>query len=440
MKATLKEDKGLYRELTLEVEGAEVKRALDEIYQYLSHTATLPGFRKGKIPRKILRKRFGDTIKEHVAKVILDNYLEKALEEKGVKPIADVFLTEVKINEEKPSATVVVRFEVPPQIELKDLEEITVEVPKLEFSQEQVENYINQLREQNAQWNPVDREIRKGDLVEVEYEITDTESGEKERGETSAVIGDGLFRKEIEEALEGKKAGEEIELKELPIYDQEGKEVGKVNIKLKIKGVKEKVLPELNDEFAKKLNLGETWEEARKKIEEQLKEQFERSKEQQKLEKLLLKLVEVHKFDIPESLVRRESDILFERRLQELSAYGINPNQVDREKLLNEILPTAVFNVASRLLLDRLADKLNIEVGEEEVNREIEKLAKAYNISPQELKKSLQDRGLIEMIKADLRRNKALEEASKRVKFVEVEPKEEKKGGKKDENKEGENH
>ena len=362
------------------------------------------------------------------------------MEEKGVKPIADVFLTEVKINEEKPSATVVVRFEIPPQIELKDLEEITVEVPKLEFSQEQVENYINQLREQNAQWNPVDREIRKGDLVEVEYEITDTESGEKERGETSAVIGDGLFRKEIEEALEGKKAGEEIELKELPIYDQEGKEVGKVNIKLKIKGVKEKVLPELNDEFAKKLNLGETWEEARKKIEEQLKEQFERSKEQQKLEKLLLKLVEVHKFDIPESLVRRESDILFERRLQELSAYGINPNQVDREKLLNEILPTAVFNVASRLLLDRLADELNIEVGEEEVNREIEKLAKAYNISPQELKKSLQDRGLIEMIKADLRRNKALEEASKRVKFVEVEPKEEKKGGKKDENKEGENH
>ena len=351
MKATLKEDKGLYRELTLEVEGAEVKGALDEIYQQLSHTVSIPGFRKGKIPRKILRKRFASTVEKYVADKLLEKYLERVLEEKGVQPVANVYLTKVELDEEKPRAVIVVKFEVPPEIELKNLEEITVEVPKVEFSQEQVDNYINQLREQHAQWKTVDREIKEGDLVEVEYEITDTESWEKEKGETSAVIGEGLFRKEIEEALVGKKAGDEIELKGLPIYDQDGKEVGKVDIKLKVKAVKEKVLPELNDEFAKKLGLGETWEEARKKIEEQLREQFEKAKEQQKLEKLLVKLVEVHKFDIPESLVRKEADILLNRRLQELASLGINPHQVDRQKLLNEVIPTAVFNVASRLLL-----------------------------------------------------------------------------------------
>jgi len=438
MKATLKEDKGLYRELTLEVEGAEVKGALDEIYQQLSHTVSIPGFRKGKIPRKILRKRFASTVEKYVADKLLEKYLERVLEEKGVKPVADIYLTKVELDEEKPRAVIVVKFEVPPEIELKNLEEITVEVPKVEFSQEQVDNYINQLREQHAQWKTVDREIKEGDLVEVEYEITDTESGEKEKGETSAVIGEGLFRKEIEEALVGKKAGDEIELKGLPIYDQDGKEVGKVDIKLKVKAVKEKVLPELNDEFAKKLGLGETWEEARKKIEEQLKEQFEKAKEQQKLEKLLVKLVEVHKFDIPESLVRKEADILLNRRLQELASLGINPHQVDRQKLLNEVIPTAVFNVASRLLLDRLADEFNVEVTQEEIEQEIENLAKAYNVAPEELKKSLQEQGLIEVVKADLRRNKALKEAAKRVKFVEVEPKEEKEEGK-GETKEGEN-
>ena len=206
MKATLKEDKGLYRELTLEVEGAEVKGALDEIYQQLSHTVSIPGFRKGKIPRKILRKRFASTVEKYVADKLLEKYLERVLEEKGVKPVADVYLTKVELDEEKPRAVIVVKFEVPPEIELKNLEEITVEVPKVEFSPEQVDNYINQLREQHAQWKTVDREIKEGDLVEVEYEITDTESGEKEKGETSAVIGEGLFRKEIEEALVGKKA------------------------------------------------------------------------------------------------------------------------------------------------------------------------------------------------------------------------------------------
>ncbi len=431
MKATLKEDKGLYRQLTIEVEGPEVKNILDEVYTYLSHTARVPGFRPGRVPRKVLRKRFKETIEGTVANRLLEKYLNKALEEVGAKPVADVFLTEVQIDEDTPRAVVVVKFEVPPEIELKNLEEITVEVPKVEFSQEQVENYINQLREQNAEWKPVDREIKEGDLVEVEYEITEVESGETEKGETAAVIGEGLFRKEIEEALKGKKAGDEIELKELPIYDQEGKEVGKVNIKLKIKAVKEKVLPELNDEFAKKLGLGETWEEAKKKIEEQLKEQTEQSKENLRLEKLLTKLVEVHKFDIPETLVRREIDNLMAQRLNQLQAMGINPKQVNQQQLLNEIVPVAVFNVASRLILDKLADKLGIEVSEEEVKEEIQKLAKNFNVPAEELEKSLKEQGLLEVIKADLRRNKALREAAKKVKFVEVEPSQEE--GKKEE-------
>jgi trigger factor len=443
MKVNLKEDKGLYRELTLEVEGSEVQKALDEIYQYLSYTANIPGFRKGKIPRKILRKRFKNFIEEQVATKILNEKLEEALKEVNAKPVADVYLTDVKLDEETPKVVIVVKFEVPPEFEVKNPEEITVEIPKTEFSEEQVERYIEDLRNQNAEWKEVDREIKEGDLVEVEYEITDVESGETEKGETSAVIGEGLFRKEIEEALKGKKAGDEIELKELPIYDQEGKEIGKVNIKLKVKAVKEKILPELNDEFAKKLGLGETWEEARKKIEEQLRASFEKAKEDLKKEKLVQKLVEEHKFDIPESLVRREVQILIDQRVKQLQAMGINPKQIDQQQLFNELLPIAVFNVASRLILDKYADKLGIEVSDEEVEKELENLAKAYNVPLEELKLYAKQRGLYETIKADLKRNKALEELAKKVKFVEVEPKEEQKeekpseGENKEENKEG---
>jgi trigger factor len=443
MKVNLKEDKGLYRELTLEVEGNEVQKVLDDVYQYLSYTANIPGFRKGKIPRKILRKRFKNFIEEQVASKILNEKLDEALKEAGVKPVADVYLTDVKLDEETPKVVIVVKFEVPPEFEVKNPEEITVEIPRTEFSEEQVERYIEDLRNQNAEWKEVDREIKEDDLVEVEYEITDVESGETEKGETAAVIGEGLFRKEIEEALKGKKAGDEIELKELPIYDQEGKEIGKVNIKLKIKAVKEKVLPELNDEFAKKLGLGETWEEARKKIEEQLREGFEKAKEDLKKEKLLQKLVEEHKIEIPETLVRREVQALADQRVKQLQAMGINPKQINQQQLINGLLPVAVFNVASRLILDKYADKLGVEVSDEEVERELENLAKVYNVNPDELRAYAKQQGLYETIRADLRRNKTLEELAKKVKFVEVEPKDERKeekpseGENKEENKEG---
>ncbi|NPA14027.1 MAG: trigger factor [Aquificae bacterium] len=429
METKLTKDKGLYRKLEITLEGNEVAQYLDEIYDYLAHSANIPGFRKGKVPRRVLRKRFKETIERHVANRILEKHLNEALEKEGVKPVADVYLQEVNIDEETPKAVVIVLFEVPPEFEVKNPEEITVEVPKVEFDPKQVENYINQLREQHAQWQTVDREIKEGDLVEVEYEVEDTQSGEKDKGETAGVIGEGVFRKEIEEALKGKKAGDEISLQELPLYDKEGKEIGKVNIRLKVKAVKEKVLPELNDEFAKKLNLGETWEEAKKKIEEQLKEQFERSKEAQKRELLLGKLIEEHKIEVPETLVRRELDQLVEQRVRELQAYGLKPNQINIQQLVNDLTPVAVFNVATRLILDKYAEKFNIEVSDEEVMQELENVAKLSGVDKNALIQQLKENGAyeatLEGIKAELRRRKALEELLKKVKFVEVEPKQE---------------
>jgi trigger factor len=165
----------------------------------------------------------------------------------------------------------------------------------------------------------------------------------------------------------------------------------------------------------------------KKKIEEQLREQFERSVEALKRDRLLAKLVEEHKIEVPETLVRRELDNLIKVRLNELQQLGIDPKQVNQQQLVQELLPVAVFNVASRLILDKYADKLGVEVTDEEVEKELEKLAQLYNVSPQEFKAVAQQQGLIESIKADLRRTKALDELAKKVKFVEVEPKEEEK-------------
>jgi trigger factor len=436
MKVQLKDDRGLYKELTLEFEKGEFADALEEVYSYLSRTANLPGFRKGKIPKKVLKKRLKNEVSRLLADAVLRKYLQKALEEAGVKPVADAFLTEINFPEDESALTLKLKFEIAPEFEPKKPEEIVVEIPKTEFSPEQVENYLKQLREQHAVWKEVERPIGEGDLVEVEYEISELEGGQKEKGETAAIIGQGLFRKEIEEALKGKKAGDEIELKELPIYDQEGKEIGKVNIRLKIKAVKEKELPELNDDFAKRLGLGETWEEAKEKIEKQLREQFERSVEALKRERLVAKLVEEHKIQVPETLVRRELSNLINARLSELQRLGVKPSEVNQQQLAQELLPTAVFNVTSRLILDRYADLFGIEVSDEEVKEELKKLAQIYGVPADQFELVARQQGIWDSVKADLRRTKALDELAKRVNFKEVEPNQNKEnpaeGGNKD--------
>jgi trigger factor len=414
---------GLFRKLIISCEGDKIKKTLEEIYTYLSQTANIPGFRKGRIPKKLLRKRFKGTIENVLINEILNEILPKILEEKKITPVADVLVDKVEIEEDKNNETKIIfeiRFEVPPKIEVKNPEEIEVKIPKREFNKEEaLKRAIEQIREQNAQWVSKDGVVEKGDLVEIEYEIVAKDKNEKESGKTMAVIGEGVLRKEIEEALINKKKGEIIELKDIPLKDVEGRDLGKADIKVKILEIKKKEVPEFNEELVKKLGLGETLEEAKEKIAKELEESFKREVEEEKKQRILNELVAAHKFTIPQTLVGRELKILVDNRLEELRrAYNISPQQVNIEELSKELLPLAVFSVASRLILDEYAKKFNIEVSEEEINQEIEKLAKLYNVPAEELKKEFEEKGLIEGLKQEIRRAKTLEELTKKVKIV----------------------
>lgn len=424
MKVKTEEREGLFRALTVEIEGATVEDALNEIYRYLQENVQLQGFRKGTAPLWLIKAKYKDYIEEEVGKKVANKTLQEAIEKSELKPVADIYLEKVELEEKTPKVTYTVSFEVPPEFELKDVEGIEVEVPKLEFSEELVQNRIEQLREEHAIWEPVeDREIKDGDLVTIDYEvqeIKDSEEGEKVSGETSGIIGQKMFREELDRALIGKKPGEEVELEDLPIYDQEGKEIGRVNIKAKVKEVKEKVLPELDDDFAKELGY-DNWDEAKKEIENKVKEDFERMKQAVIEDAVASKLLSIHEIELPKTLINRELSFLIERRVKELQQFGIDTRYLDYRSLAQEFLPQAQSNIKLRYILEKYAQEKGLEATQEDIEEQFEELAKQMGTTKEEVKDYFERENLMEVVKTDALRKKALKDIVSKVKIKEVE-------------------
>ncbi|MDW8066611.1 MAG: trigger factor [Aquificaceae bacterium] len=425
MKVSVESREGLFRALNVQIEGDIVKSALDEVYNYLKEHAEVEGFRKGKAPLWIIRAKFKDYIQEEVGKRVANVTLASAIQESGLKPVADIYLEKVQLEELSQRLNYTISFEVPPEFELQNLDSLEVEIKKVEFSEDMVKERIEELREEHAIWEPVDREVREGDLVVVDYRVEDMESGETTDGETSGIIGSKTFREEIEKALLGKKEGDSFVLEELTLYDTEGKPAGKARVEIRVKSVKEKILPEVNDEFAKELGLGETWNEAEERIREEIKANLENIRRGMIMDAVALKLVQMHQFDVPKTLLQRELSHLVQIRARELSAWGIDPKYLDYKSMAQELLPQAVLNIKLRFILDKYASQKGIQVGEEEISRKIEELAKAYGKSTEDMREYLQGENLIPVLQEDLRREKALEDIISRVSVKEIEEKKE---------------
>lgn len=427
MKISVEDRQGLFKSLKVEVEGDIVRSALDEVYNYLKQNAEVEGFRRGKAPLWVIKAKFKEYIQEEVGKKVANATLAGAIQESGLKPVADIYLESVHLEEPSQKLSYSVSFEVPPEFELENLEGLEVKIGKVEFSDELVKRRIEEIREEHAIWEPVEREAREGDLVVVDYRVEETESGEHTEGETSGVIGTKTFREEIERELVGKKEGDSFVLEDLTLYDTEGKPAGKARVEITIKSIKEKVLPELNDDFAKELGYGETWAEAEEKIREEVRASIENMKKAMIADAVAIKLVQMHQFDVPQTLLQRELSHLVERRVRELSQWGIDPKYLDYKAIAQELTPQAVFNIKLRFILDKYAVQKNIEVSTEELQQRIEGLAQAYERTPEEMREFLQRENLLPVLEEDIKREKALEDIVSKAVVKETEEKKEEK-------------
>ncbi|WP_340081981.1 trigger factor [Terribacillus sp. FSL K6-0262] len=405
--------------LTITLSPEELDTALDQAFQKVVKQVQVPGFRKGRVPRKIFEQRFGvESLYQDAIDIVLPQAYMNAVEETGIEPVAqpDVDLEQIEKGKELIfKATVTVK----PEVELGDYKGLEVEAEDTTVTDEDVEKEIEALR--NRQAELVVKEegtVEEGDTVVIDFEgFTDGEAFEGGKAENHSLeIGSGSFIPGFEEQLVGKEAGSESDIsvtfpEEYHAAELAGKEAV---FKVKIHEIKAKELPELDDEFAKDVDEEvESLDALREKTKNRLQEEKTNAAENNKREQLINQATDNAKVDIPEAMVDTELDRMvreFEQRLQmqgmTLEMYQQFSGQ-DEAALREQMKEDAGKRVKTNLTLEAIAKAENVEVTDEDVDAELEKMAEMYQTDKEQLTAMLG--GNTDAIKDDLKFQKAID-------------------------------
>ena len=406
------------RELELEIPAENVTKATEKVARDLARVARVPGFRPGKAPVTLIRRRFAEDIQGEVLQSLVPEYIEKALEEKKLIPITRPSVDKVDFKEGEPLRFRAV-FEVLPEFELGDYKNLAIHVDAIETGDAQVDKTIEDIRERAATFVPVEgRAAKDGDYVLIKLSGIPVGGGEPVQADNIMChIGAEETLESFTENLRGASSGETKQFRsQYPDDYPDQKLAGKAyDYTVEVQGIKEKKLPELNDEFAKDA-AGEkgafsTVEEMRKLISKDLEVAKEDQQKTQAREKLLEALVKQHDFPVPEALVEHQMNVRLERSVRALTAQGVDPRAVniDWVALRNHQRERAVDDVKAELLIDRVAEAEKIDATDEEVEKEIQALAEHSGESATALRARLTKQGVLDRMKSKLRSDKTIE-------------------------------
>ena len=409
------------REIEMEIPADVAQKATEKVARDFAKVARIPGFRPGKAPIPLIRRRFADDIQTEVLQSLVPEYLTKALDEKKLAPITRPEVDKVEFKEGEPLKFRAV-FEVLPEFELGDYKNLDVKVDAVEAGDAQVDKAIEEMRDRAATFVPVEgRAAKDGDFLLIK--LKGTPKGENagdpvEADNIMCHIGAEETLESFTENLRGTNPGDSREFESTyPADYPDPKLAGKTfDFKIDVQGIKEKKLPELNDEFAKEV-AGEaggvtTLEEMRKKVRENLEAAKDAQQKSQARERILETLVKSHDFPVPEALVQHQMDVRLERTVRQLAAQGIDPRQVnvDWASMRARQHDRAVDDVKAELLIDRIASAEKIEVSEEEIDKEIAHLAEHHGgESAQALRARLTKQGALDNMKSQIRNNKTID-------------------------------
>jgi trigger factor len=406
------------REVELEIPAENVQKATEKVARDIARVARVPGFRPGKAPITLIRRRFAEDIQGEVVQSLVPEYLEKALDEKKMTPVTRPEVEQVQFKEGEPLKFRAV-FEVLPDFELGDYKNLQVSIDEIKIGDEQVEKTLEEMRERGASYVPVEgRPAKDGDYVLLKLIGTPAGGGEPVQADNILChLGGEETLESFTENLRGANPGETKQFESrYPDDYPDQKLAGKTyNYSVDVQGIKEKKLPELNDEFAKDA-AGEqggvtTLEELRKKIRENLDAAREQEQTSQAREKILEQLVKQHDFPVPEALIEGQMDVRLERVVRSLAAQGVDPRavNVDWVSLRRKQRDNAINDVKAELLLDRIATAENIEATDEDVDKEFATLAERSGESVTALRARLTKQGALDRMKSKLRSDKVIE-------------------------------
>lgn len=405
------------REIELEIPAENVLKATEQVARDIARVARVPGFRPGKAPVTLIRRRFADDIQGEVVQSLVPEFLEKALDERKLVPVTRPEVDKVEFKEGEPLRFRAV-FEVMPEFELGDYKNLEVQVEAVEIGDAQVDKAIEEMRERAATFVPVEgRAAKDGDYALIKLMGTPVGGGEPVRADSTLChIGAEETLESFTENLRGALPGETKRFESrYPDSFPDPKLAGKTyDYSVEVLGVKKKKLPELTDEFAKDA-AGEEGVSAVAELRQKTREKLDAAKEQrqaaQAREKILDVLVKRHDFPVPEALVEHQMDVRLERVVRSLAAQGVDPRavNVDWVSLRRGQRERAVDDVKAEVLLDRIADAEKIEATDEDLEKEIATLAERSGESATALRARLTKQGALDRMKSKLRSDKTIE-------------------------------
>ncbi len=414
------------REISVEIPAEEVARETEVQIRRYQKSARLPGFRSGHVPPSIIRQRFGEGIKSDVAEALIPKYFRKEAEKQGLVPVSQPRVSDLHIHDGEP-LRFKASFEVLPEIPVEGYKELRADKPEISVSDEEVEQTLNNVREQHAAYANVEgRTLQEGDFAQASLQGKPKEEDGKPKDSADAdakpvhmddvliEIGGKNTVPEFTKNLTGASAGEERSFDVVYPEDSTDKRLaGKTFVyTVKVNGIKQKNLPELNDDFAKELGEFTSLDQVRKQIRENILAEKSHTAQREAKDKLVNELVKRNDFQVPESLVDRQIDLRLERGLRALAAQGMkveDMKKMDLPRLRAGQREQAVQDVKSSLLLERVADLEKIGVSDDELNQEIESLAKQSKQTPEAVRARLTQDGGLDRIRMRIRSEKTLD-------------------------------
>ncbi|MFY9790427.1 MAG: trigger factor [Candidatus Sulfotelmatobacter sp.] len=414
--------KDIKREISVEIPAAEVARETESQIQRYQKSARLPGFRAGHVPASIIRQRFGDGLKNDVIEALAPRYFRKEAEKQGLIPVSQPRITDLHFHEGEP-LRFKASFEVLPEIQVEGYKELRADKPDIAITDEEIEQALANVLEQRATYTDVEgRPLAQGDFAQASMDGRPKDGKDVKEASANPVHMDDVLIEiggkntvaEFTQNLTGASAGDERTFDVSYPEDIADKRLaGKTFIyTVKVNGIKQKSLPELNDEFAKELGEFTSLDQVRKQIRENMEAEKRHAAEHAAKDKLVADLVKRNDFEVPESLIDRQIDLRLERGLRALAAQGMKMEdlkKMDLPRLRAGQREQAVNDVKSSLLLERIADLEKIEVSDEEVNREIDSLAKQSKQTSEAVRARLTEDGGLDRIRMRIRSEKTLD-------------------------------
>ncbi len=423
------------REIQVEIPAADVARETETLIQKYQKLARIPGFRTGHAPASVIKQRFAEGIKSDVVDALVPRYFRKETEKLGLTPVSQPRVTDLHVHDGEPMRFKA-SFEVMPTIRVEDYKELRADKADTSVTDEEVEQSLKSLQEQRATFTTIEGSpLADGDFAQVSLDgkpkdaeagatpdSTKPDSAKPGPAGTNPVHMDDILVEiggkgtmpEFTENLRAASAGDERTFDvHYPQDFSDQRLAGKTfTYTVQVKAVKQKTLPELNDQFAKDLGEFADLAEVRTRIREGMEAEKKQNAEREAKDKLVSELVKRNDFEVPEALVEHQIDVRLDRGLRALAAQGMKTEdmkKMDLNRLRAGQRDQAVQEVKAALLLEKIAEEEKIEVVDAEIDREVEALAEQSKQTPEAIRSRLTRDGALDRIRNRIRNEKTLD-------------------------------